>query len=208
MKAKPIIFSTEMVQAILEVRKSQTRRMNGLKKINEYPNDWVFEDFDFTGNFIFYNKSGDKISIKPPYEASDVLWVRETFVEFETWNELEQIFSYHYKADFYDYTLKYRPSIYMPKEACRLFLKIKNIRIERLNDISETDAIAEGVEKIADYGTTGYKLYTEPDAAYSDIDAVYSFESLWESIKGKKSWSSNPWVWVIDFEQCKKPKNF
>ena len=199
----PILFSTEMINAILEGRKTQTRRAvkfnNYLPSLTHKHHSKMtvrgFEVYDgnkeLDGNLIFRHGNVD-----------DILWVRETFT---FWNDQPC-----YKADNLSENklLKWKPSIFMPKEASRIFLKVTNVRVERLNDISESDAIAEGVEKIADYGATGYKLYTEPEASYSDIDAVYSFESLWESINGKESLDANPFVWVIEFEKIDKPENF
>lgn len=191
-KFHPILFSTPMVQAILEGRKSQTRRVVKDKMLqNATPED----DLEFLLLTIIYK-----------YKVGDLLWVRETFRPIE-----QEVGSprFEYKAtEAINLTDKWKPSIFMPKEACRIFLKVKTIRIERLQEISEEDAIAEGVEKIADYGSTGYRLYTEPEASYSDIDAVYSFESLWHSINGIDSWNKNPYVFVYEFEKIEKPLDF
>ena len=215
---RPILFSTPMVQAILEGRKTMTRRTKGLEQVNENPNDWGFHNVstDETRTFFHFRKAeGEKIKQifgTSNFKVGDVLWVRETHRalvdcatgEFAYWS---------YKADMPDdfhkqYPHKWKPSIFMPKSACRIFLKVKSIQVERLQDISEQDAIAEGVEKIADYGTTGYRLYTEPEASYSDIDAMYSFESLWQSINGRTSWDANPFVFVYEFERIEKPLDF
>lgn len=93
----------------------------------------------------------------------------------------------------------------MPKAAARIFLEVVNVRCERLHDISESDAIAEGVYQHSDYGSTGYRHYGKPEEALTDIDAVWSFETLWESINGKDSWKANPWVWVYEFKVIEKP---
>lgn len=246
MKTKPILFSTHMVQAILEGRKSQTRRIikhknhiEDVKKVvkcvgNE--KDW--------GKFILTDEFGEDFLRSAKYQKGDILWVRETWKP-GAWREDGRV-AFDYKASpeltntpwvqfskFDDYfkkwtdeiikngskpdvngfhyweagksPLSWKPSIFMPFEAARIFLRVTNVRCERLQDITEDDAIAEGIEKVADYGTTGYKLYTEPDAAYSDIDAIWSFESLWQSINGKDSWNENPWVWVYEFERIEKP---
>lgn len=217
-KFRPILFSTPMVQAILEGRKTQTRRTKGLEYINENPDAWkhvgilLFANIPVQKNdFRIYQCFEEKATreqqlVKCPYELDDVLWVRETFGIGSRGSTI-------YKANYDDTQFnskswKWKPSLFMPKEACRIFLKIKSIRVERLQDISEEDSIAEGVEKIADYGTTGYRLYTEPDAAHSDIDAIYSFESLWQSINGLESWNKNPFVWVYEFERIEKPLDF
>ena len=226
MKYHPILFSTPMVQAIQENRKTQTRRTKGLEKINDKPYEWKFDTY--FENQIFYfeylfskKKSEQFIKIKCPYNVGDVLWVRENFYTAENWDHLKPSLlkkydiNVYYKSDIGNENIpqllhkgKMRPNIFLPAAYARTFLKIKSIRAERLQDISEEDAIAEGVEKIADYGATGYRLYTEPDAAYSDIDAIYSFESLWQSINGKDSWNKNPFVWVYEFEKIDKPEDF
>jgi len=142
---------------------------------------------------------GESIAKFCPYgEPGDTLWVRETFSH----NGLSsmnggQLF---YKANeqYGKYTgIIWKPSIHMPRAAARIFLRITDIRIERLNDISEEDAIAEGIA-IEDDGHMCWHY------GYKDFRFILpeeSFESLWESISGKDSWESNPWVWVISFEK-------
>lgn len=202
---RPVLFSTPMVRAILDGRKTQTRRVKKLEEINREPNDYLYKDFLPTKNVhvfarIFRGGWVETKHIKCPYGMiGDVLWVRETWLK--TMVRDEEGFFYVYRADGDDYKGEWKPSIFMPKDACRIRLEINNIMVERLQNISENDAIAEGVEMVADYGTTGYKLYTQPNSAYSDIDAVWSYESLWESINGKNSWDFNPWVWVIKFKR-------
>lgn len=179
-KFKPILFSTPMVQAILEDRKTQTRRVN---------------------NHPYFSKEELLEHTLPKYNVGDILWVRETFIH---WNG-----NYQYKPlPFGEELGKWKPSIYMPREAARIFLKVTNVRLERLQDISEADAIAEGVKQHSDYGSTGYVHYGRVDEALTDIDAVWSFETLWESINGKESWNQNPYVWVYDFERINKPADF
>lgn len=207
-----------MVQAILEGRKTQTRRAikpQPIHDISQYHlnnagNLWVSRSAkNADGGYYLW-------SAKCPYgQVGDVLWVRETWQLFTPYGPEDYYFGYkaspgeigNEASSKYDYASPdvWKPSIHMPYEAARIFLRITDIRVERLQDISEDDAIAEGVERVADYGTTGYKLYTEPDAAYSDIDAKWSFESLWQSINGADSWDANPWVWVVTFERIPKP---
>lgn len=88
------------------------------------------------------------------------------------------------------------------------FLKVTKIRLERLQDITEADAIDEGVKQHADYGSTGDVHYGRVDEALTDIDAVWSFATLWESIYGIDSWNENPFVWVYTFERINKPTDF
>ena len=218
-KARPILYSTEMVQAILEDRKTQTRRDKNLDKVNDFDfySKGLIDDeliFEFDG----YDDLNDRVVfeyIKSPYgKPGDILWVRETFMimpreGFFTYKATHPLFK---KAAFRnqilrDEGLKWKPSIFMPKEACRLFLKIKDIRVERLNDISHADAIAEGIEVIKKLeDVILYKDYN--DASHFFQRADYSFCSLWEKINGKDSWKANPWVWVIEFEKIEKPEGW
>lgn len=203
-KLKPILFSTEMVQAILEGRKTMTRRV-----IKPQPKEGYTPRL-FKGNDQLLHLESRKSRTELEYiewnviQKGTILWVRETYSPGNIENGSNT--GWQYKADNKGQNILWKASLFMPKEAARIFLKVTNIRVERLHDISEEDAIAEGVEKIADYGNTGYKLYTEPDAAYSDIDALDSFESLWTAIKGEDSWKENPYVWVIEFERVAKPE--
>jgi len=102
-----------------------------------------------------------------------------------------------------------RPSLFMPKSACRIFLKITNIRVERLQDISEKDAVLEGVRIIyfAESKLAVFRNYLLKEEK-GTLNPIKSFFSLWESINGKESLNSNPWVWVIEFEKIDKSENF
>jgi hypothetical protein len=203
---RPILFSTPMVKALDQGIKTQTRRI--IKLPNYHPSmieKQIAKQTIIDG--VVYDGNQEIIgSIIFPNNIGDVFWVRETFRK----NEAPQLAGTFYYKALIDpaWNFKWKPSLFMPKEACRIFLKIKAIRIERLNEISEADAIAEGVIKIADYGSTGYKLYTEPDASYTDIDAIESFSSLWQSINGNGSWDKNPYVFVYEFERIEKPLDF
>ncbi|WP_413998688.1 hypothetical protein ACMDB5_13005 [Flavobacterium sp. W1B] len=198
-KFRPILFSTPMVQAILEGRKTQTRRIvkdNLLQTCTDEYNELEF--------LILTSKC--------PYEVGDVLWVRETFAPISN----HKLLRYIYKggADWTNDLIKWKPSIFMPKEACRIFLKIKSIRVERLQDISEDDAIAEGI-----YAKPGevskrvwYRKYVTESVAKTEgaftESAIECFKTLWESINGKESLEKNPFVWVYEFEQIEKPLDF
>lgn len=194
MKARPILFSGPMVRALLDGRKTQTRRIVKLTpKDGVADNRFVFEDIN--GKFRF---------IDCPYgRPRDLLWVRET------WGETGSPMRVDYKADAGPITetarmsagLKWKPSIHMPRYASRLTLRITAVRVERLQDISEEDAISEGIELLGgptscspwkDYSKDQrYKFFSAPSASYC---------SLWESINGPESWDQNPFVWVIQFE--------
>jgi hypothetical protein len=140
-----------------------------------------------------------------PYgEIGDLLWVREKFL----YDEGEGIYWYAASMDNADVNyLKgcWKPSIFLPKIASRIWLEITDIKIERLKDISEKDARNEGVETVAD----GYKNYMTKPKIISTLKcydtAYFSFLSLWESINGYESSELNPWVWVITFKKVEKP---
>jgi hypothetical protein len=91
----------------------------------------------------------------------------------------------------------------MPKEACRLFLKITNVKVERLQDISEEDAYKEGCDK-----KLGHKFNISCGESLEEVPHRFIFYKLWQSINGEQSWNDNPYVWVLEFEQCEKPLNF
>lgn len=212
MKFRPILFSTPMVQAKLENRKNQTRRTKGLEEINENPDEWVCEKLEHEPAFLFFNKEKEDymVEIKCPYgNVGDVLWVRESWQEVLFKDEPTK---YLYKANPMHDAMKWKPSIHMPKAACRLFLRVKNVRVERLQDISESDAIAEGIEKVfwgPDSHFIGYFDYIEKCEISGFKYPKDSFKSLWDSINADKMpWSKNPWVWVVEFEPIDQPIEF
>ena len=214
-KERPILFSTPMVQAILDGRKTQTRRVVKLSK-DTYGgieiNDLSFTTFDANGNPL--------ISTCPYGRVGDILWVRETFARiYPNRTEEPQTTTvgwmrqnpgkspYIYLANENLESKKvyyYKPSIHMPKSAARIWLEITNIRIERLHDISEEDAITEGIEEIhpAPF-VIRWKNYMIENSFWECPEG--SFMSLWQTINGKESWESNPWVWVVEFKQIEKP---
>lgn len=211
---KTILFSTSMVQAILAGTKTQTRRViksnheSGLFQIESTLDgqitgltslDW--DERSMNGNFN---------DIHPKYQPGDVLWVRETFSD-----EPECYFLYKANAKngrielgtYDDDTrvetcntsdIKWKPSIHMPREAARLFLRVTDVRAERLQDISEEDAIAEGIT-LLNYAEQAIK-----DVKYPEHSAIYA--DLWDSINGPGSWDKNQWVWVYTFERIEKPE--
>ena len=218
---KPILFSTEMVQAISDGRKTQTRR--------PAPFDKFCTEAVLTTNGKWqeiYNNNPDPnkmfpggwmavTNYKSKYQPGDILWVRE---RFEYSDNLEEPYWYYakYIQDYlpeYVEQVKWRPSIHMPKEAARIFLKVTSVRCERLQDISEEDAIAEGMEEgyVCGYlnpESTKMKVWRMGDGENYEL-ALWAFRALWDSINVKKyPWKSNPWVWVYEFERIEKPENF
>lgn len=195
---RPILFSTPMVQAILGGRKTQTRRM--VKKI---PSDEIVSVEKQTNVFWEFNNNTEPLkmwTIKCPYgEIGDILWVREAWRP--TTNSMPIGWPYDYRAtakeDGVPEEGPWKPSIFMPKEACRISLEIISIRVERLQDISEMDSRAEGVESVN--SPEGYYKNYYKGKGYST--ARDSYISLWNKINGNGSWDKNLWVWVIEFKK-------
>jgi len=202
MKERPILFNTAMVKAILEGRKTQTRRI--VKPQPEpYPGGGHWWRCDYVQSMVRVEQElqnpcelyeGFIDDVNPFGKKGDRLWVRETFgMKIRNIGGTPQE-SYVYKADkpneiaCYDcngvgYPVRWKPSIHMPRSAARILLEITNIRIERLQDISESDCLKEGV------GSAILRDCKKP-----------KFMQLWESINGSDSWAANPWVWVVEFK--------
>lgn len=197
MAIKPILFNTKMVRAILDGRKDATRRI--VKGF--IPDDavWGYTAFTPKGYIscrgTFADGYGEKF-FKLPCESGDILYVRETWMDYAGLTM--------YKADCDIYRLDslnfagfvWHPSIHMPKGAARIWLKVTNVRVERLQEITEVQAQAEGCNS---------GLLTGACTARGQ------FEDLWNSTVKKSDidcygWDANPWVWVIEFERCEKPE--
>ena len=204
MREQPILFSAPMVRAILNSRKTMTRRMKGLKEINKHPSHWSFEGLLENGLFKFRHRISDCwMEIKCPYGApGNSLWVRETWYcddPAAAQDAMSRMKGVYFKAtEVAPHLFKWRPSIFMPRWASRITLEITGVRIERLKDISEEDAEAEGCEPQA-WATDKKDIDGENVEIFS---AVPTFSLLWDSINGKiYPWASNPWVWVIEFKK-------
>jgi hypothetical protein len=222
---KPILFSTPMVQAILDGRKTQTRRT--VKQAIAYDSNWKVQQIkeEPTDGIPRYEiRCGTQYALpifKCPYgKVGDVLWVREKFRRLVDC-ESGKFHSFSYYADMPEafhkqFPHKWKPSIHMPKNACRLFLEITNVRVERLHDISEDDAVAEGVISRVNHPinvfsksfVTYYDYISKAFPSFGKINAKSSFASLWQSINGDESWNANPWVWVVEFKKTTEPWNF
>lgn len=211
----PILFNTEMVRAILDGRKSCTRRL--VKFFSGENPRWTGYIKD---GLMLYNGKNEPCIRKAPYQPGDILYVRETWTE--------ECGKYYYRADYdSDYLdpcetlsggypascrnhpgcdgcmatstrIHWHPSIHMPKEAARIWLKVTDVRVERLQEITSEQICREGVE-------------VEYPHALNGEEKRYAFSTLWNSTIKKAdldrySWDANPWVWVIEFERCEKPK--
>lgn len=193
-KERPILFSTPMVQAILEGRKTQTRRV--IKPQPELMND----NLHLNWKEHYYKLPSELARLNPYGQPGDILWVRETWAEVHH-HDGEKFIAY--KADFPFSVNRWKPSIHMKKEHARIWLQVEDILVERVQDITEDDAIAEGVEPIQVIDSTStsgtiYKNYTDSGNGY--VNPVNSFDTLWVAIKGFESWKANPWVWVVKFK--------
>ena len=199
MSMKPILFNTEMVRAILDGRKTCTRRVIKPQPYGKctYPLGFVTDSTEKkeVGCFGFgVDECGGSIQYaKPSYQPGDILYVRET------WKNAPNGYYYYedwQRNDIADVT-KWKPSIHMPKEAARIWLEVTNVRVERLQEITTNQIEQEGVE-------------TEYPHVLNGEEKQYAFQNLWNSTIKKSDldfygWDANPWVWVIEFERCEKP---
>ncbi|CAG2126819.1 hypothetical protein LMG31506_00188 [Cupriavidus yeoncheonensis] len=204
-KERPILFSGAMVRAILDGRKTQTRRVvKPQPEVSEQGNlmgDWLAKPLDG----LLLPKLQD-ITIHCPYgQRGDRLWVRETWAQPVPLDPGPTVYRADYpacvppgyeripKAD----EITWKPSIHMPRALCRLALEVTGVRVERLNECSEADAIAEGIERDGD----GWKSYAGGSCV---AFPTTSYASLWDSINGASAWEENPWVWVVEFRRVQR----
>lgn len=217
MAIKPILFNTEMVRAILDGRKSCTRRI-------------LKHDVESILNSPYHKKNpevedGQIISrlCQPPYQPGDILYVRETWCMLPV-NEAGHMRGhtiYYYKADGElrpeGWRGTWHPSIHMPKKAARIWLKVTNVRVERLKEMKPVDVIKEGAypdcwDCLNTYGESGSQCCYGTEEQCSQCDEVMTeWEKLWTSTIKKSDldrhgWDANPWVWIIGFERCEKPE--
>lgn len=190
MKERPILFNAPVVRAILDGGKTQTRRpMKKLPWFDPAGNRWHIGDLEF-------NTEAEAMAALPlvsPYgQPGGRLWVRETWNKFDAWQ------GYFYAADDHPvgigeaddpdhiepHDIRWKPSIHMPRAASRITLEITSVRVERSNDCSEADAVAEGWPA-------------------DDSDPRQWYAALWEQINGSESWAVNPWVWVVEFRRIR-----
>ena len=226
---KPILFSTPMVEAILEGRKTQTRRLiksrheSGLYRVCTRAS---------TGEVIHiesldWDERNCEKDITPKYKVGDILYVKETWQYGDAFSNPG---GYAYKADTtgskisIEDGIKWKPSLFMPKNVARIFLEVTGIRVERLTAICNEDAIAEGIDSdewtwgpigypdgTIDYSVEGkktvwYRDYSKTkEKTMSNITPVKSYKTLWELIHGVGSWDSDPFVWIYEFKKIEKP---
>lgn len=221
MAIKPILFNTEMVRAILDGRKTCTRRIVRPPYFvdgDENDKRSLITLRTATKNSSLYRQIGQMPYPDAPYRINDILYVRETWEHFECcccegdehgncYREPQQSVlnkscgCYMYRATDEIYgDARWHPSIHMPKEAARIWLKVTNVRVERLQEINGDDALAEGVDK-----------YIHANGTLNEDQTITSFIGIWNSTIKKSNlncygWNANPWIWVIEFERCEKPE--
>jgi len=240
LKERPIIMGAESVRAILEERKTQTRRVIDPRRYNIGGWDMPVSKSDIEAGYpVYQDNNGDFHSVveRCPYgKVGDRLWVRET-VFFETFHqqsdeELERdgfnpnIGVWVYRADNHDYptiTANWTSPMFMPREASRITLEITDIRVERVQDITEEDAIAEGVISDDEYAyragednlfpcprCEGYQVHDAfgHDYGITEVNCTHCntlkkrYRIIWDSLNAKRGypWERNPWVWVVTFK--------
>jgi hypothetical protein len=212
---RPILFSGEMVRAILEGRKTQTRRVIkpqpgiGCKLVEFIKNQlepwWISSDLGHATLFQYkcpYGVPGDRLWVRETWQAQtiDGLWWHE--VPKDQRLLLNWAWTNPVNPAYDAIPPHWLPSIHMPKIASRITLEIVNVRVERLQDISEDDAYSEGIRHIPKFvNNINFASWSDDVCSYNYPTTKEAFHGLWDSINGKKyPWESNPWVWVVEFK--------
>ena len=218
MKEHPLLMKGPLVRATLEGRKTQTRR-----PIKPQPDDDIVDvEYDAIADLWLGNTQADNdlgytsswAMRCPMGQAGDRLWVRETFQAWrKVGHESDEWEPIGVKAASFGDTIEYRatskstgpwtPSIHMPRWACRLVLPLVSVRVERVQDITEEDAKAEGVEPVLMRGIGSYPEWMRPTMRGGHQKA---FELLWKQIYGDALWDANPWVWVAEWKEIEVSK--
>lgn len=206
MKERGMIFNGEMVRAILDGRKTQTRRPVRFPVLDKNLG------CELAGNELAGELSAGNYLNSAFGKPGDRIWVRETFrVHSRATDVATLVYKASVRNSWTEQTHrvpvsvcnkpatpeKWTPSLHMPRWASRILLEITNVRVEQLNVISERDAQAEGVAKLQG----GFWQHYQPGWTQHQLSARGSFVTLWKSIYGEESWNSNPWVWVIEFKR-------
>ena len=221
---KPVLFNTEMVQAEQRGSKTATRRI--VKPQPKSINDIIYKHPENGKWFISPdNDTFSEVEVKPKYKVGDILYVRETWLEYDADHIIDGV-KYAYKADSTPASeetreqlgYKWHPSIHMPKEAARIFLRVTNVRVERLQDMTELDVCAEGAEDLVSapcehpvYYSDGVEMCYNTGCcsycvwlskSYPELFGEYVWnKTIKKSDLDKYGWNANPWVWVYEFQR-------
>ncbi len=237
--SRPVLFSGPMVRALLDGRKTQTRRIikqqptGEQRPLSEWSSNLASACHDPAPDpeklrshsdrlkgriFPFADERGGLYSPSCPYgHPGDHLWVRETFVPAIAVRAFYRATDEKLLSDD-GWTGRWVSSIHMPRALSRITLSITDVRAERLRQISEADAIAEGIEPVIDPRGNAWKSYEiihqgphkgepHPHSAAPNRSPIVSYRELWESLNGAGSWEANPWVWVVSFERIQTTEN-
>nr|WP_319017540.1 hypothetical protein [Pseudomonas sp. EggHat1] len=214
MKERPILFSGPMVRAILEGRKTVTRRV--IKPVPQMVTDRAAVTWE--GDPAVLLRLLEQNGRKCPYgQPGDRLWVRESFTDLRGTgiehrpDPAGPLQRYAFAADSppgsysddarKDFGIKWKPSIHMPRAACRMLLEITAVRVERLQDINEEQAVAEGVDRPENIRNVDVWDGAERELFNAMNQPRDRFKRLWADINGAESWDANPWVWVVEFKR-------
>ena len=201
MKERPILFSAPMVRAILNGTKTQTRRAVKDRHIDSAPPACIFQ---WLRERCTYGQPGDRLWVREAFmhEPADYCWEASVSIPCRPAETV-------YRADHDGDTrgAGWKPSIHMPRALSRITLEITGVRVERLQDISDTDCIAEGIERPEDMSKEAveamdiWPIGAERECFNALNQPVHQYRRLWERINGPVSWAANPWVWVIEFRR-------
>ena len=212
MAMKPIVFSTPMVKAILEGRKTQTRRIpRNYDEIFTWHEDAASVGLPTGPNGSEIQSMQEIFQNHPPYDKGDILWVREAWINAHIVDENVPYgeFSrdgFEYKATYHSPSrFRWKSPIYMPRAAARIFLEVVSVRVERVQDISVDDCIAEGMDCDNDINNPDPATH-ESIKNWNLANAQSLYKELWNKINAKHgySWNSNPWVWVYEFKRIQQ----
>jgi hypothetical protein len=211
-KERPILFSTEMVKAIVGGRKTQTRRIvKSTKTLGDLVDVFDTKHLAKSGFIEIDTKLYHAAQLRCPYgKVGDLLWVKETYAVIANGYGIWRVYRASDQTEFSNGAnsvdefmklegCKWKSPRYMPRIDSRITLEITNIKVERVQDISEEDARREGVQEYQ--FAYGSKLTKPIIVDGFHVSAQYKFSKLWQQINGEKSWDNNPWVWVIEFKK-------
>ena len=217
MRVLPILFNTEMIRAIMDGRKTVTRRLVKPQMPDVCPEcmhihaDYIY---DRIAENIYCAICGEPLQpeIKPSYQPGDILYVREIWNTNHLHEYSNESNEYVYKADYDGHAGEFgwRPSIHMPKEAARIWLKVTDVKVERLKSITEAQALKEGFKgEPCSCGGTAYACTDCYNTGWIEpplVGFMYTWESTIKKVDiNRYGWNAAPWVWVIEFEHCEKP---